>query len=144
MNPKRGKQIDKQGNQWQNSPKQKLFLGFFLNPQSNSFSNAYQSALKAGYSDETAKHITSVPKEWLSERISDELMVHKAEIRLYKAIDSNDDKLAIDVSKFITSRLNKKKWSERQEITAEGGKPIITISNELASKYGIKANTQST
>ena len=132
--------VDKQANQWQNSPKQKLFLSFFLNPQSDSFSNAYQSALRAGYSENTAKTITSTQREWLTEKVSDELMVNKATVRLHKAIESNDDKLAIDVSKFVVSRLNKKKWSERSEITGDGGKPIIAISSELASKYGIKSN----
>jgi len=43
----------------QPDPRQALFLAHYLNPKSDTFSNAYQSGIKAGYSEEYSKVILS-------------------------------------------------------------------------------------
>lgn len=56
-------------NQWQNTPQQLLFMEAWLTPTSPTFGNAYQSAIKAGYSDIYARQITSgaTDNKWLRE-----------------------------------------------------------------------------
>ncbi len=51
------------------TPKQKLFMEYYLNPNSQHFGNAYKSALACGYSDEYAQNITSLKPQWLSDYI---------------------------------------------------------------------------
>ena len=43
----------------QPDPRQATFLAYYLNPKSDTFSNAYQSGIKAGYSEEYSKVILS-------------------------------------------------------------------------------------
>jgi hypothetical protein len=57
----------KQPNQWKGNPKQLLFMEYYMNPESPSFSNAYQSAKRAGYSEEYSKDILYEAPEWLRE-----------------------------------------------------------------------------
>lgn len=56
-------------NQWQNTPQQLLFMEAWLTPTSPTFGNAYQSAIKAGYSDIYARQITAdaTNNKWLRE-----------------------------------------------------------------------------
>lgn len=123
-------------NQYQVDPRQALFLANYLNPKSKTFSNAYQSALEAGYTEEYAANILNQDTDWLSESLESNKMVQKAEKVLEKAleIDVTDEKIgdrALKASQFVTSRLNKAKWSERIEATGANGKdlpvPIIQL-----------------
>ena len=43
----------------QPDPRQASFLAYYLNPKSDTFSNALQSGIKAGYSEEYSKVILS-------------------------------------------------------------------------------------
>ena len=52
------------------TPQQTEFLAHYLDPKSETYSNAKGSALKAGYSEEYAKNITGQLPNWLSENIS--------------------------------------------------------------------------
>lgn len=58
---------DTQPNQWQASVKQQSFIVHYLTPKSETFGNAYQSAIKAGYSESYAKNIMnpSMAVEWV-------------------------------------------------------------------------------
>ena len=47
------------------SPRQIEFLRLYNDPKSETFGNALQSALKAGYSQEYAENITSLFPDWL-------------------------------------------------------------------------------
>jgi len=97
-------------------PRQLLFLTHYLDPKSKTFSNAYQSALLAGFSEEYAQNMTGQMPDWLSESISDLKMLNKAEKNLDEFLDDKEDKkIKADITKFVASRLGKKKWSERQE-----------------------------
>jgi len=47
------------GNQWVVTPRQHKFIEYWLTPSSPTFSNAYQSAIKAGFSKDHATQITT-------------------------------------------------------------------------------------
>lgn len=64
-------------NQWLPDPRQKLCWDFYVDPKSDSFSNAYQSALKAGYEITAAEKITST--EWFGEKRRRMNLLPKAE-----------------------------------------------------------------
>lgn len=117
------------------NPQQELFLKHYLDPKSDTFSNALQSALKAKYSQEYAENITALLPDWLSEAIGDKKMIEKAERNLRQVQDlefvDGEGKIATDILRertkvdmFIAERLNKRKYSQRQEIADPEGKPI--------------------
>lgn len=54
-------------NQYQLDPRQKLAWDYYIDPRSDTFSNAYQSAVKAGYSKSYSNHITT--EQWWCERM---------------------------------------------------------------------------
>lgn len=117
-------------NQWQVDPRQALFLKAYLNPKSKTFSNAYQSAMAVGYTEEYAAQILSKDLDWLTESVRSEDMVRKAELVLdemlvMEAHDPAEKRIKQDTAKFVTSRLGKKKWSERVEHTGEDGAPLM-------------------
>ena len=60
---------NKQPNQWTANPRQLLFMRYYLDVnEPETFSNAYKSALKAGYSNQTARDIASTNRnKWLQE-----------------------------------------------------------------------------
>ena len=84
-------------------PRQALFLQYYLKPGTETFSNIYQSAVKAGYSKEYAESINS-QVSWLSESLGtvtkDEL-VTKAKKNLGKLLDSTDERIQADITKFV-------------------------------------------
>jgi hypothetical protein len=51
------------------SPRQYAYVEAYARPESGTFGNAYQSALKAGYSQTTARNITHLKPGWLSDNI---------------------------------------------------------------------------
>lgn len=60
---------DKRPNQWRGTPQQEKFLSVYLDPKSDTFANAYTSALAVGYEESYAKIIAapSVNRVWLNE-----------------------------------------------------------------------------
>lgn len=68
-------------------PRQALFLTLFLDPKSETFSNALQSGLKAGFSQEYSENITHLMPAWLSESIGEMQMLSKAERNLNTFLD---------------------------------------------------------
>jgi len=122
------------------TPQQEQFLYNYTNPKSDTFGNAYRSALKAGYSEEYSQNITGLLPLWLSEHIGDHRLVDKALKNLETTLSDDENKpLKWDATKFTLSRLNKKKFSERQELTDGDGKPLsVNIVN-----YGDNTTTPS-
>lgn len=55
------------GNQWTITPRQLKFVELWLSPRSETFGNAYQSAVQAGFSDGLARQISSnaLSLEWV-------------------------------------------------------------------------------
>ena len=115
------------------TPQQELFLASYTNPKSDTFSNALQSALKAGYTQEYSESITAQMPDWLSENLGDMKRLRKAEkvldnILELAPVDSEGKvdnallKTQADVGKFFAKTLDKKKYSERveQDLTSKG------------------------
>lgn len=50
-------------------PRQERFISSYFDVDSPTFGNCYQSAKKAGYSDQTARNLTHNKPSWLSEKI---------------------------------------------------------------------------
>jgi phage terminase small subunit len=120
------------------NPQQLAFKENYTNPNSETFGNAYRSALNAGFSDEYAKVITSPSAElqWVSEILNDVRRLQRAEKVLDKTLEMIDDedtarqKLAQDSAKFLAKGLGKNKYSERQEMSGpEGGSIDINLSS---------------
>lgn len=108
------------------NPQQTEFIAYYLDPNSETYANALQSALKAKYSQEYAESITYQMPDWLSESLGQQgRLLLKAEKRLEKTLDGENDQLAHDASKFIAETIGKKKgYSKRTEITGENGKDL--------------------
>lgn len=109
------------------NPQRLAFKEAYCNPESDTFGNAYQSALKAGFSEEYAKNITGQGVEWVSEIIRDQELLGQAEKNLKELLTQVDDiKVRADITKFVASTLGKKKYSSRQEVTGADGKELPT------------------
>lgn len=117
------------------TPKQELFLSSYTDPKSETFGNALQSALKAGYKQEYSEQIIATMPAWLSENIGSLQMLTKAEenIKEVQGISIKDDKGKVDshllrerskVDLFIAERLGKRKYSLRTEMTGADGKDL--------------------
>lgn len=122
-------------NQYQLDPRQKTCWEYYTNPKSETFSNAYQSAIKAGYEETTAGQVTT--EKWFIERVRRLNLLGKAEKVLDETLDydvmNGGDKIdvgivrvKVDAAKHITS-------TKGQE---EGYKPqtILVMPNELIQK----------
>lgn len=123
-------------------PRQQLFLAYYLDPKSATFSNAYQSALKAGYEEEYAKTILNQDTDWLSESLSDSNLLKKAEKRLNQILDFEpideegkiDNSLLANQMKAVTlvaKGIGKGKYSERVENTGANGGAIEIKGNAI-------------
>ncbi len=137
------------------TPQQELFLERYTNPKSPTFSNALQSALAAGYSQEYSESITHQLPDWLSENLGDLKRLRKAEknldevqnIDIYNE-DGKVDAQLVDkrtkVDMFYAERLAKQKYSTRTEtdITTKGEKiEMSPKALELAKEYEEKLKT---
>lgn len=107
------------------SPKQIKFGMYYYLPDSPTFGNALQSAIRAGFSEKYAKNITVKNLEWLEDivveiggkGVSKDKLVRKAKRVLDKSLDSEDEKIAQDTAKFIAKTTE---FSEKQDIVSNG------------------------
>ena len=106
------------------TPRQTQFLKNYLDPKSNTFSNAYQSAIQAGFSEEYAKTIISKDLDWLSENVKDSKLVVKALKNLDNLLDGEDERIKADLTKFTLTKLNKEKFGDKSEHTHIISNPI--------------------
>lgn len=115
-------------NQFLLDPRQKVCWEFYVDPRSKTFGNAYQSAVKAGYSKGSALQITTQP--WFLEKTRRLNMLSKAEKVLdemleLKAADAPFLKIKQDTAKFVAERLGKDNgYSTRTEMTGKDGESI--------------------
>ena len=121
-------------NQYQLDPRQKMCWSSYINPSSETFGNATQSAIKAGYTPDYADQITTV--DWFKGKVRRLNMVSKAERNLDETLDlvtlnkeGYEDpqllKIKIDVSKTIVQTLGKDEgYSTKTEtdLTSKGEK----------------------
>lgn len=129
-------------NQYNLDPRQKLCWEFYTNPKSETFGNAYQSAIKAGYAETSCISITS--ENWFQEKTRRLNMLSKAEKVLEemleletKTVKEDEDgeqiirvdsalvKIKQDTAKFIAERVGKAEgYSTRTEHTGAEGKDL--------------------
>lgn len=120
------------GNQYQPDPRQSEFLNNYLNPTNDNFSNAYDSALAAGYTEEYAKNILNLYPKWLSESISDTYLRNEVQNNIRKAVTGEHEEIVKEFGKNVkweatvlgAKGLLKDKYSERSEHTGPNGGPI--------------------
>jgi len=117
-------------------PRQIEFLKHYLDPKSKTFSNALQSALKAGYSQEYSENITNQCPNWLSENLGNAKLLSKALKNIEELLDEKKDKkVKADITKFVVSRQGKDRgWAERQELSNPNGEPIGMIAYPVKTK----------
>ena len=120
-------------------PRQIKFLAYYLDPQSDTYANALQSGLKAGFAQEYAENITHLSANWLSEAIGRrKRMLNKAEIRLEELLDSKNENIKLSTSQFLAKTLGKKDYSEKSPLEGEDGKnllvPLAESLKNLSSK----------
>jgi hypothetical protein len=125
-------------------PRQKVCWEFYTNiKDKETFGNAYQSALKAGYEESFAAVITT--RDWFKEKVRRMNLLGKAEKVLDRTLDYEpiDDegkiktdlvRIQTDVAKFVAKTQGKDEgYSERTELTGKDGKelpvPIININD---------------
>ncbi len=78
------------------APRQQRFIEHYLNEDSPSFGNCYASAVRAGYSDQTARNLMHLRPAWLSESIGQNTTMEPADLlaRLMLIIDDRDETTA--------------------------------------------------
>lgn len=110
------------GNQYKADPRQLDFLSYYLNPISETYSNIYQSAKRAGYSESYAEQLKT-KVNWLPENtklVTKDKLVLKAKNNLDKLLDSSDEKIQADITKFVAK--TDIEFSEKSDITSKGEK----------------------
>lgn len=115
-------------NQYHPDPRQDLFLASYLDPNSETWGNAYKSAIRAGFSETYAMNIKNQMPTWLLEKLDDTSILQQAIVNLKEFLTTDDEKLQViraDMTKFSLKGLQKNKWSDRQEVTGKDGKDII-------------------
>ena len=123
-------------------PRQALFLSKYLNPDSPTFANALQSALKAGYSQEYAGQLTSQMPKWLLENLRKPQLLKKAENNIGKFLSDDyidNDKIKADITKFTLSNLGKH-WNKGSQ--HESKERLVNV--ELNIRNLIQGEKQST
>jgi hypothetical protein len=134
-------------------PREQIMWDFYVSKLTKGIDNAYESAIQAGYEENTAKNITLTG--WYKERkakLKRKEMLSKAERNLDKALDTsyeNQDgeikpevmRIVVDVSKTIAESLGKDEgYSKRTELSGKNGSDLIPkpISNLFVEKNGVQ------
>lgn len=128
--------------------RQEKAWGYYINPKSETYGNANQSALKAGYTKTTSA--AWAQSRFFKIKVRRLGMLNHAErvlkrTLLMNTVDDNSGKemadllrIKVDVAKHITKTLGKDEgYSERQEVTGKDGEQIVFMPAELLSKYQI-------
>jgi type II secretory pathway component HofQ len=125
-------------------PRQKLCWGYYIDQKSETFSNGYRSALKAGYAESTASIITR--QGWFITKMRRTHLLTKAEKVIDRILDldpvNEDGKVSADVlrvqsdqAKHVTKTLGKDEgYSERSEVVGGGGN-IVFLPQEMIEKF---------
>lgn len=115
------------------------FLSYYLDPKSETYCNAYQSALRADYNERYAAQIVSLGTEWIQEATRRrERMLVKAERNLDEFLDSKNETIKASTSQFIAKTIGKKFYSEKSPLEDDEGKnvlaPLADSLKQLADK----------
>lgn len=107
------------------NPRQLEFIKNYVDPKSETFGSAYASAIKAGFSESYASIITTRDCKWMEKAQTRRVkLVDMAEDNLETLLDSADERVQADMTKFTLTRLKKDLYSERVENTGKDGGPI--------------------
>jgi hypothetical protein len=119
-------------------PRVHLFKKNYIDPKSETFMNIFQSAMKAGYSEQYAANISvQRPKWWLEFTEQSDVrrarMLNKAEQGLEKVLDYDDNdrdkaSMKLKAATYVTERLGKEHYSSRQEVTGADGRRLFDSS----------------
>ena len=106
------------------------FLELYLTPGTKYFNNGYQSAIKAGFSENTAvtilnkyKWVTDGIKMIRGNSIDTQVLAEKSRKVLSKSLDSDDPKIAQDTAKFVSSHIDPD-FVQKQEVNLQLPSPI--------------------
>ena len=127
------------------------FISYYFNPVSETFNNAKQSALKAGYSEEYANVMVARDLKWMSDYVSHsenigrkKRIIEKAENNLEALLDEEDKRVKADMTKFALSRLKKEEYSEKTEHEHKGEINVKEIKYIVPNGNNISPNFQTT
>lgn len=106
------------------------FLELYLTPGTKYFNNGYQSAIKAGFTENTATTILNKYK-WVTDgikmirgnSIDTQVLAEKSRRVLSKSLDSDDPKIAQDTAKFVSSHIDPD-FVQKQEVNLQLPNPI--------------------
>lgn len=128
------------GNRYEMDPRFTLFLQYYVDPKSETFSNALRSGIRAGYSPKYASAITS--KKRYKEVMDNSFLINKAENNMADVLSMKTDlalrdrngriltdkdgkpikltnaellRIKVDVSKFIAERLDRGKYGKDEQ-----------------------------
>lgn len=124
-------------NQWHADPRQQLFLAFYLDPKSKTFSNALQSGLRAGFSQEYSEVIMSKMPDWLSEKVGNSSMLLKAERNIEEVLELPSETQAMGMfgpvyeKVEVKKRIKLKNGKYKTKTVKENGKPVMTWNKGL-------------
>jgi hypothetical protein len=134
-------------NQYQLDPRQKLCWDNYINPKSETFGNATQSALKTGYTQAYADQITTtdwfVGRLWVlnsvneSEKVFKEILETNHKDLETGKVDSGVLRIKADIAKFLASTKGKDEgYSTRTEtdLTSKGEKVSLNTDDLEAIK----------
>lgn len=132
-------------NQYVLDPRQKLCWDLYVNPNSETFGNGLQSAIKAGYSESHAATITT--EDWFQERVRrinmlskaekvlDEMLEMPVEVTEWQGYGEEKEQVVVtspalvkvkqDTAKFIAERVGKEHYSNRTEMTGKDGEQLV-------------------
>jgi len=135
------------------TPKQQEFLANYTNPNSDTFGNALQSGLRAGYSQEYSESITYKLPDWLADNVGMSKRLKQSEKVLDRTLemsavdgkgktDTQVLKIQVDVAKFYAERVGKKTYSTKSEIDhTSGGEPIKQINYIIPNGADTETNS---
>lgn len=118
-------------------PRVDIFKQFYLSPDSYTFMNIRQSALRAGYTEYYSNNISNnKPKWWVELMDSAEFtraeMIKKSERHFTDMLDTPTDtedkdriKLKQRTAEFVSERVAKDIYSTRKELTDKGGRRLF-------------------
>ena len=106
------------------------FLELYLTPGTKYFNNGYQSAIKAGFTENTATTILNKYK-WVTDgikmirgnSIDTQVLAEISRKVLSESLDSDDPKIAQDTAKFVSSHIDPD-FVQKQEVNLQLPNPI--------------------
>jgi len=125
---------------------QRNFISYYLDPKSDTFGNATQSGLKAGYPLSYAREILSAKPAWLMENLNRNNMLVKAERNLDEALDigvRHEDMgdRCLKATLFVAEKLGKGIYDKIEDPNA-GGIKILILPQILVKKNDITTTTR--